>query len=68
MTIWSTADGGVDNVEPLRSFRLEPGQAGLFDVREIHSIQYPADSKFVRVTGVDMSQVTRLRIPDQTCH
>ena len=59
MTIWSTADGSADNVEPVRSFRLEPGQAGLFDVREIHSIQYPADSKFVRVTGVDMNQETR---------
>ena len=71
MTIWSAAGscdgkghgegdgkGGV-NIEPVRTFRLEPGQAGLFDVRVIHSIQYPGDSKFVRVTGVDMSQETR---------
>ena len=50
-------DGG--NIEPVRTFRLEPGQAGLFDVREIHSIQYPDGSKFVRVTGVDMSRETR---------
>ncbi len=63
MTIWSAADsargdhGG--NIEPVRTFRLEPGQAGLFDVRVIHSIQYPSDSKFVRVTGVDMSRETR---------
>ncbi len=71
MTIWSAAgscDGkghgegvGKDdgNIEPVRTFRLEPGQAGLFDVREINSIQYPDGSKFVRVTGVDMSQETR---------
>ena len=67
MTIWSAADPsekrgdakGDDNIEPVRTFRLEPGQAGLFDVREIHSIQYPDSSKFVRVTGVDMSQETR---------
>ena len=71
MTIWSAAgscdgkghaegDGkGGGNIEPVRTFRLEPGQAGLFDVREIHSIQYPEGSKFVRVTGVDMSQETR---------
>jgi predicted metal-dependent enzyme (double-stranded beta helix superfamily) len=58
MTIWS-ADSNDDHVEPIRNFRLEPGQAGLFDVREIHSIQYPDHSKFVRVTGVDMSQETR---------
>ena len=56
MTIWSAEDGSI---EPVRSFRLEPGQAGLFDVREIHSIQYAEGSKFVRVTGVDMSQETR---------
>ena len=63
MTIWSAAeppDGKSDgNIEAVRTFRLDPGQAGLFDVREIHSIQYPDDSKFVRVTGVDMSQETR---------
>jgi predicted metal-dependent enzyme (double-stranded beta helix superfamily) len=56
MTIWSAEDG---KVEPVRSFRLEPGQAGLFDVREIHSIQYAEGSKFVRVTGVDLSQESR---------
>ena len=59
MTIWSAPDDGEGNIEPVRTFRLEPGQAGLFDVREIHSIQYPTGSKFVRVTGVDMSQETR---------
>lgn len=59
MTIWSAADDAGGNIEPIRTFRLDAGQAGLFDVREIHSIQYPAGSKFVRVTGVDMSQETR---------
>jgi predicted metal-dependent enzyme (double-stranded beta helix superfamily) len=56
MTIWRAEDG---NVEPVRTFRLEPGQAGLFDVREIHSIQYAEGAKFVRVTGVDLSKVSR---------
>jgi hypothetical protein len=56
MTIWSAEDGAI---EPVRSFRLEAGQAGLFDVREIHSIQYPRGAKFVRVTGVDLSRETR---------
>ncbi|MCZ6889772.1 MAG: hypothetical protein O7H39_14885 [Gammaproteobacteria bacterium] len=59
MTIWSAPGEGEGNIEAVRSFRLEPGQAGLFDVREIHSIEYPPGSKFVRVTGVDMSQETR---------
>lgn len=56
MTIWTADDG---RVEPVRSFRLEPGQAGLFDVREIHSIEYGEGAKFVRVTGVDLSQQSR---------
>ena len=66
MTIWSAVqrqEGGdadsAGNIEPVRTFRLEPGQAGLFDVREIHSIQYTGGAKFVRVTGVDMSRESR---------
>ena len=61
MTIWAVPEsaGGDGSIEPVRTFRLEPGQAGLFDTREIHSIQYPDDAKFVRVTGVDMSKETR---------
>jgi predicted metal-dependent enzyme (double-stranded beta helix superfamily) len=56
MTIWSADDGGIT---PVHEFRLEAGQAGLFDVREIHSIQYNEGAKFVRVTGVDMNRVNR---------
>ncbi len=63
MTLWSASAHGQEegdgNIEPVRTFRLEPGQAGLFGVRDIHSIEDPAGSKFVRVTGVDMSQETR---------
>ncbi len=59
MTIWESLPDGSLKLDPLRTFRLNPGEAGLFDVREIHSIQYPAGAKFVRVTGVDMSKETR---------
>lgn len=59
MTIWSSAGDGEGNIEPVRTFRLEPGQAGLFDVGEIHSIQYASGAKFVRVTGVDLGSETR---------
>jgi predicted metal-dependent enzyme (double-stranded beta helix superfamily) len=57
MTVWSQP--GTRPIEPVKTFRLDPGQAGLFDVREIHSIDYAAGAKFVRVTGVDMSNETR---------
>jgi hypothetical protein len=56
MTTWQAGDG---NVEPIRTFRLEPGQAGLFDIGAIHSIEYAEGAKFVRVTGVDLSTVSR---------
>ena len=58
MTIWSQPDDGK-RIAPTRTFRLEAGQAGLFDVREIHSISYCHGAKFVRVTGVDMSDEPR---------
>ena len=54
MTVWS-ATGDAGALEPVRTFRLEAGQAGLFDVREIHSIDYTDGARFVRVTGVDMT-------------
>ena len=56
MTIWQPSPNGIEQV---RTFRLDAGQAGLFDVREIHSIQYPAGARFVRVTGADMSKEAR---------
>ena len=49
-------DGSINRV---RTFRLDTGQAELFDVREIHSIQYAAGSNFWGITGVDMSVETR---------
>ena len=52
MTLWDESDG---KVQEGRKFRLNAGDAGLFDVRAIHSIDYAAGAKFVRVTGVDMS-------------
>ena len=59
MTIWSAANQDSGAIDKVRTFRLDSGQAGLFDVGEIHSIQYAAGSKFVRITGVDMSVETR---------
>lgn len=58
MTIYSQPDDGR-RIEPTRTYRLEAGRAGLFDVGEIHSISYCEAAKFVRVTGVDMSDEPR---------
>jgi len=63
MAVWRRLDdtAGNDrvNLEQERAFRLDPGMAGLFDVGDIHSISYPDNAKFVRVTGTDMSREAR---------
>jgi len=65
MTEWRRTDGGtaagMADVEAVRSYRLEPGRAGVYDVGAIHSIDYPEGSRFVRVTGRDLDYVQRLK-------
>jgi len=55
---------GKAELEVAKEFRLNPGMAGLFDVREIHTIDHPAGARFVRVTGTDLNQVERLRFDE----
>lgn len=45
----------------MKTYRLEPGHAGCYDVGDIHSIDYPDGSRFVRVTGRDLDYVQRLK-------
>jgi hypothetical protein len=52
---------GAAKLEKMRSYRLEPGQAGVYDVGAIHAIDYPDGSRFVRVTGRDLDHVRRLK-------
>ena len=56
VTLWKEGSG---KIRADRTFRLNAGEAGLFDVQEIHSIEYVAGAKFVRVTGIDMSTEPR---------
>lgn len=44
-----------------RAYRLNPGQAGLYDGAQIHAIDYPAGARFVRVTGCDLDHAPRIR-------
>ena len=63
MTEWKRTDDGADSARAdlaeVRTYRLEPGQAGLYDVGEIHSIDFPDDTRLVRVTGVDLDRIDR---------
>jgi len=65
MTGWRRLDKGtgVENAEIAqdRTVRLEPGMAGKFEVGEIHSIEFPAGARFVRVTGTDLDAIPTLR-------
>jgi len=55
MSEWKrTDDGSVPGkatIEKAKTYRMEPGQAGIFQNRAIHSIAYPAGGRFIRVTG-----------------
>ena len=52
---------GDARLEKVKSYRLEPGHAGVYDVGAIHAIDYPEGSRFVRVTGRDLDHVQRLK-------
>lgn len=52
---------GEAKLEKVKTYRLEPGQAGVYDVGAIHAIDYPEGSRFVRVTGRDLDYVRRLK-------
>lgn len=56
-----TAGPGPAKLEVKRRYRLEPGQAGLYDVGAIHAIAYGEGARFVRVTGADLEHVPRLK-------
>ena len=55
------AGAGEARLEKVKSYRLEPGHAGVYDVGAIHAIDYPDGSRFVRVTGRDLDHVQRLK-------
>ncbi|HKK30821.1 MAG TPA: hypothetical protein VKA18_10560 [Alphaproteobacteria bacterium] len=70
MTVWERTDGGEGGgdaaVEPVREYRLKPGEVGIYEVGEIHSIAFPDGARFLRVTGRDLDQVRRLKYDAET--
>lgn len=63
MTEYRRTDDGADPahaaLEATKTYRLEPGEVGLYDVGAIHSIDFPDNARFVRVTGVDLDAIDR---------
>ena len=65
MTEWDRLDDGSDpntaELKPAKTYRLMPGNAGIYQDGKIHSIDYPDNARFVRVTGTNLDQITRVR-------
>ncbi len=56
--------GGDDKHAQLREtrrYRLEPGEAGIYQDGKIHSIDYPDRARFIRVTGTNLDKIDRVR-------
>jgi len=66
MTEWQREDNGADpkhaKLKPVKTYRLSPGQAGIYQDGAIHSIDYPDYARFIRVTGTDLDKIPRIKI------
>lgn len=63
MTDWERVVGESDpplaRMVATAKYRLQPGDAGLFSHGAIHSIDFEADTRFVRVTGTNLDSIQR---------
>jgi predicted metal-dependent enzyme (double-stranded beta helix superfamily) len=70
MTEYERVDDGSNpdkaELKVIKQYRLMPGQAGIYQDGAIHSIDYPDKSRFVRVTGTNLDNITRSRFDPKT--
>jgi len=70
MTEYERVDDGADpdkaDLKVTKKYRLDPGQAGIFQDGAIHSIDYPDGSQFVRVTGTNLDRIARSSFDPKT--
>jgi predicted metal-dependent enzyme (double-stranded beta helix superfamily) len=63
MTVWRRTDGGGKEghaeLAVREKYRLDVGHAGTFNPGDIHSIDFPDGSRFIRVTGTDLDHVAQ---------
>jgi len=60
------SDPAKADLKVTKSYRLMPGQAGIYQDGTIHSIDYPDRSRFVRVTGTNLDKITRSMFDPKT--
>ncbi len=65
MVEWTRRDDGKKKghaeLERSKHYRLDPPHAGLYDIGAIHSINPAPNSRYIRVTGTDLTKIDRLR-------
>jgi predicted metal-dependent enzyme (double-stranded beta helix superfamily) len=66
MSEWEREDDRTDpqhaKLKLKKKYRLTPGHAGVYQDGAIHSIDYPAHARFVRVTGTNLDKINRIKI------
>ena len=70
MIEWERVDDAGDDkhaqLKPAKKYRLMPGHAGIYQDGKIHSIDYPDQARFVRVTGTNLDNIHRVRFDLKT--
>ena len=68
MIEWERAGGDDKHAElkEVKRYRLNPGQAGIYQDGAIHSIDYPDRARFIRVTGTNLDNIHRVRFDLKT--
>jgi predicted metal-dependent enzyme (double-stranded beta helix superfamily) len=69
MTEWEREDDADPvhaTLKPVKQYRLTPGHAGIYQDGKIHSIDYPDNARFVRVTGTNLDRIKRVRFDLKT--
>jgi hypothetical protein len=63
MTDWrlieKPANGRPGKVEKVRTYQLAPGMAHLYDEGDLHSPRRDAETRLIRIEGVDLTKVKR---------
>jgi hypothetical protein len=63
MIEWERVSGDDKRAElrEVKRYRLNPGEAGIYADGAIHSIDYPDNARFIRVTGTNLDKINRVR-------
>lgn len=64
--VWRRKDGakgdkqnGPADLEKIDSYELNPGDAGIFHPGIVHTVEFTAGSRYIRVTGTDLSKLVQ---------